>query len=485
MTIEITSSSRRLPPLLLAGLLAGFVCGAAAAQFRDADTPQQGRPEIPDVIGEWQTTDEGQEFRIVKLHKPSRIEGRDWIRDPEKENVVRGHMGMPIEFFHEDDEYFWVREFKPQKFEAQPDRPQRTTLPEAPGDPVPAQWRIAFENRSKGLPNSQLWRNGVVFHDMNGDGRLDLVHGPPRKGDGRPRVFLQNEDRSWQEWELRLPELALDYGDVDAGDFDGDGHADIALGMHLRGGTVLLGDGTGAFRLGGDGIEYRANMNRPAWTGRALVAADLDRDGDLDLAYIGEGMEPPGLREEGTRKLGGSKGLMLYMNESPPRSEVTKGAKKARKRGAEGGDAPVQPLSWSRVPLGSEAYGDSIEVGDLEADGVLEIAHANNVARGPTVLWAFDEEAGSYVTVPLTSILPGSITRSVAFGDIDGKPGDELVTAGLGRDQSGWSLDIRWHKRDAEGNWTATEIHREARNATIYGLATGDLDGGGVTDVVA
>ena len=49
-----------------------------------------------------------------------------------------------------------------------------------------------------GLPHEGQWRNGFDIADMNGDGLLDIVHGPPRKGDRRPHVFLGDGKGNWR-----------------------------------------------------------------------------------------------------------------------------------------------------------------------------------------------------------------------------------------------------------------------------------------------
>ena len=62
-----------------------------------------------------------------------------------------------------------------------------------------------------------------------------------------------------------------------AGDFNGDGHTDLAEGSSLDNKVrVLLGDGMGGFA---------APIDSPAGTGPAdLVTGDFDEDGNLDLA---------------------------------------------------------------------------------------------------------------------------------------------------------------------------------------------------------
>ena len=40
-----------------------------------------------------------------------------------------------------------------------------------------------------GLPRTGLWRNGFDLADIDGDGQVDFVHGPPRRSGDQMRAF--------------------------------------------------------------------------------------------------------------------------------------------------------------------------------------------------------------------------------------------------------------------------------------------------------
>ena len=71
----------------------------------------------------------------------------------------------------------------------------------------------------------------------------------------RPNIFLGDGRGHWRRWsEARYPDLPYDYGDAAVADFNGDGHMDVAFGIHLRGMLALVGDGGGGFEPWSSGI---------------------------------------------------------------------------------------------------------------------------------------------------------------------------------------------------------------------------------------
>src|SRR5215467_7114721 len=121
----------------------------------------------------------------------------------------------------------------------------------------------------------------LAVADFNGDGKMDLLVNFSSSND-ELAVLLGNGDGTFQTPRFVgqiccNPDLrSLNWGVV--GDFNGDGHPDIAAGTAGGFVAIFLGDGTGSFSLG----QYFAAT--PCCSGPiAGAVGDFNRDGTLDL----------------------------------------------------------------------------------------------------------------------------------------------------------------------------------------------------------
>src|SRR5690606_16451491 len=143
------------------------------------------------------------------------------------------------------------------------------------------QFQAASFPSSLGIPDRNILR------DIDGDGDLDAVVGfkhPP--GGSTDLVWLQRPSNPTALWTIRVIRSGVGGGySLDAADLDRDGDVDVVLGEH-EGSTRLLvfeNQGGGAsftqhiVHSGGAGIDHHL--------GARLF--DVDGDGDLDIVSIG------------------------------------------------------------------------------------------------------------------------------------------------------------------------------------------------------
>ena len=151
--------------------------------------------------------------------------------------------------------------------------------------PPPFEDGLHFVKAKTDLPAKGLWQMNVAFGDMNGDGHLDVILPPERKGVGVPTIYLGDGHgglKLWRNvrWNKRVP---FDYGGIAVSDFNRDGHQDVVLAIHFKKQYVFYGDGQGHF----DRFSQLPSPD-PRLTSRAVTVADFNGDGWPDLAFEAE-----------------------------------------------------------------------------------------------------------------------------------------------------------------------------------------------------
>lgn len=276
----------------------------------ELDVPEGGaptyvRPETPEQRQERVATTEDPGInpdperiwiRFGKKYKIRKYEREFAKYFPDRPNVVRplAMVNFTFEIYQQNEKYVWVwiEELELRSRSERKEAGRTKEVPQetidylnlvrddfTPLDPPPSPVRIRFEESSEGLPGTGSWRNGAAFGDMNRDGKLDVVLPPQRAGNGVPAVFLGDGKGGWKFWPTTWSDR-LNYGSVVVADFNKDKNMDAAFSVHLTGVAVFLGDGKGGFRE----IFYDR-----AFPSRRLVAADVDRDGWMDVVAITEG----------------------------------------------------------------------------------------------------------------------------------------------------------------------------------------------------
>ena len=478
----------RIPALALAALwvvLAPAFAESPDPAGQDKEEPaavsetRGEEPEPQDGEEEWPLVDEvtGQSYRIEKL---PRVEGAYyWLEEGKR---VQMPLGVDFEVVKHDDEWFWVKYYKPvyalPTLKRKKQGPTDEELESAAASyrfETATSDRLRFEEFDRGLPRQGQWRHGFDVADMNGDGHLDIVFGPARKGIREPNIFLGDGTGNWRRWnEASFPPLPYDYGDAEAADFNGDGHQDLALGIHLSGMTVMVSDGGSGFQPWSEGIPLGqpGGAGDPgAFSSRAIAATDWNGDGKLDLIGLGEGPKGTGQRRPGGPRpiVDTSRDYLVYLNR---------------------GDGTWQrwrPLQ-SEVPTRPD-FGDEFVIADLNGDELPDLVGESRQMSSKRIL-RLGAGSGTVTIAAVPQMRPSGLVTAVAVADLNGDPHPDLILGYTNRElrvhRSG--IDLFYGAPDpdtSELGWERRPLVNEESRRGITSLATGELDGDGHTDLAA
>jgi hypothetical protein len=496
LAAEGTKARRPVSSLVLALVIAALATAATAQAPQTPRTPQQHVPRLPpppppvadsggeeepqtdpmDDLewkeppdGKWIPTGDGREYFITRLKKDPTH--RNYFRPDEKRIIYKRLYSFEVD--HEDDEYFYLRYYRlpgaedlsQKQQEAEEERLAKVKASYHFEERVVD--RITFSSFDKGLPRKGQWRQGLEIADMNGDGKLDIVHGPPRKGVLSPQIFLGDGAGSWTLWtEARWPDAELDYGDIAVGDVDGDGLLDLALGVHLRGVKVLKQSAPGQFIDFSQGLPFDVPGRGGDATGfasRAVELVDWNGDNKLDLVALGEGPRQTRTSDGKTEGLprSTSYGLVVFLNEG-------ENGWRALSQGATGG-----------------SFGDSIAIGNWNADRRPDVVSVSFDWGNRNLLYLNGGGDDSGSSSEIASLRGAAWVFGVDAGDFDGDRRDDLITTFATHEGDTPRRGIELSRVDAEGNWTTQLIAVYEGKDNMWSIDSGDLDGDGLLDLVA
>jgi hypothetical protein len=297
-------------------------------------------------------------------------------------------------------------------------------------------------------------------------------------GSVRPSPF--QEPRVLQLGENRRP------GSLAAGDFNRDGHLDLAVGSDGSDDvTLFLGDGKGGLRQGG---SFPAG---PAPT--EMVAADFNRDGNLDFGIANHGVARiTVLLGDGRGGFRPAPGSPLSVRSRPHPHTVD--ACDANSDGIL--DLVIDSFAENRLTLllgdgkgGFSAPGLPIEAGrkpyrnlrfrDLDGDGRCDLVMPNMAERGVTVL--LGDGRGSFRGFDRPPIPAGPSPFAVEVADVNGDGKPDLVAANYSGhivDPSGDGLTFLLG--DGRGGFRLGQ--RIPTGLGSGDVAVGDVDGDGIAD---
>ena len=376
----------------------------------------------------------------------------------------------------EDEENLW---FKVYRIGEAPERPPAFVAPTADElaasaatfvAPTTSADRLRLRPFDAGLPTRGLWRNGFDLADLDGDGQIDFVHGPPRRGGEQPRVFRGDGKGSWTAFPVSVPAGILDYGDIKVADFNGDGKADLATASHFRGIAVFVGDGKGKFTSWGEGLDFdapRPGYDASGFSARRLEVLDWNQDGRPDLVALSEGPRIALLKTGNSSKVAAGAaneafGPRLYLNNG-------------------NGTWKLVLEDSSRL----EIFGDDLAVADLDGDKRVDFLTSTNAMGRMDLLYVHGEEAGGpwkQVELPLRS---KAYVNAVATGDFDRDRGTDFALSYTSFELGISRVGIDLYLSRGEGRWERLPAFSRDGRDPLTALDAGDLDGDGALDLVA
>jgi hypothetical protein len=433
-------------------------------------TPVRQTAGIEPPDGVWLTDEFGNDFYVEKM---KRYEGKYRFINEKRIN----YLGVEVDLVDADEDWFYVKVYRVTEKSASvkrtgPTAEEKEAVAQTYAIDIRTSDRLTFRRFDRGLPEDGQWRNGFVLADMNDDGFPDIVHAPPRKAGGVPVILLGDGKGGWTPWrEITFPR-SYDYGDIGVADFNGDGHQDMVLAIHLRGLRVLVNDGRGNFREWSEGVDYEVPGQGGEGTGfssRTVAVVDWNKDKRPDFVALGEGP-----------RAGGTGG----------------GSADAKKRGVTPmtfvSDGPVVFLNqgngkWVKQDKGTgprQIFGDSLAIGDFNADGRPDfVTGTNRMMRKDLVNLGGTD--GDWTAIDVPEVRTAGYVRAVAAADLNRDGRSDLVVAYINFELATWRAGIDVLLSQPNGAWLRQGLMVRESRVAISALAVGDVDGDKALDILA
>jgi hypothetical protein len=221
---------------------------------------------------------------------------------------------------------------------------------------------------------------------------------------------------------------------VVAGDWNGDGATDFAVGTEAPNVRVFINDNDGS----GDFTEAASSPEGLGNNPTSLTAGDWNGDGAIDFAV---GTQAPNVR--------------VFLNDNDGTGDFT--------------EAATSPEALGSNPT-------SLTAGDWDGDGALDFAVAT---QAPDVRVFINDNDGTGNFSNTSTLNLGSNPTSVISGDWDGDGALDFAVATQAPD-----VRVFLNDNDGTGDFTEAATSPEALGNNPTSLTAGDWDGNGVLDFV-
>ncbi len=350
------------------------------------------------------------------------------------------------------------------------------------------------------FPSQSVYSNQLSFCDVDRDGDLDIAFadGQGYSSAGAPlraKLYINDGEGFFNDESAdRIPVTGW-YRGVEFGDIDGDGDWDMVLANDFNRLPVLLAnDGDGFF------TDVSERLPGIALSSARAQFADVDDDGDLDLAFC----------HSGTSNRFGSNGRpQLYLNDgdgyfSDATATNTPNAivrdqqdilffdmdndldldlHVGSRSGNDGGsqlwrnDSGVFSRVLDALPADGSTY--SYDAGDVDGDGDLDLLGANAGSSNRELLLLNGGDGNRWSDVSSNIITnPTADDNDSKFIDFDMDGDLDFVIAALGANTD------RFYRNNGNGSYIQTSNIQTPINDSSLDVGFADLDGDGAPDCV-